>query len=295
MVEVKVTLKDYDSHKPTWCPGCGDYAVLLALKRALVNLNIPPHQVVVVSGIGCSGKISDYVKSYGYHGIHGRVLPTATAVKIANPTLTVIGAGGDGDGYAIGGNHFLHVMRRNPNITYIVMNNMIYGLTKGQTSPTSLRGFKSGTSPYGSVEGNVEPLYVALSMGAPFVARGFSGDPKRLAEILTEAIKFKGFSFVDIYSPCVTFNRFNTYDWFKERVQYIDENGPLPSRIEAMKAVSETWDRGKLPLGIIYKEEGLPTYEELLLREKDTVPVYDDITSDVWKEKIKKIIEENFV
>ena len=295
MVEVKVTLKDYDSHKPTWCPGCGDYAVLLALKKALVNLNIPPHEVVVVSGIGCSGKISDYVKSYGYHGIHGRVLPTATAVKIANPTLTVIGAGGDGDGYAIGGNHFLHVMRRNPNITYIVMNNMIYSLTKGQTSPTSLPGFKSGTSPYGSVEGNIEPLYVALSMGAPFVARGFSGDPKRLTEILTEAIKFKGFAFVDIYSPCVTFNRINTYDWFKQRIHYVDGNGPFPTRVEAMKVVSDTWAQGKLPLGIIYKEEGRPTYEELLLRSKDTVPVYDDITSDVWKEKIKKIIEENFV
>ncbi|NPA80587.1 MAG: 2-oxoacid:ferredoxin oxidoreductase subunit beta [Thermotogae bacterium] len=295
MVEVKITLKDYDYHKPTWCPGCGDYAVLLALKKALVSLQIPPHEVVVVSGIGCSGKISDYVKSYGYHGIHGRVLPTATAVKIANPTLTVIGAGGDGDGYAIGGNHFLHVMRRNPNITYIVMNNMIYGLTKGQTSPTSLPGFKSGTSPYGSVEGNIEPLYIALSMGAPFVARGFAGDPKRLTEIIAEAIKFKGFAFVDIFSPCVTFNRFNTYDWFKQRVKYIDENGPYPTRMEALKAIADTWAQDKLPLGIIYREEGLPTYEELLLKSKDTVPVYDDITSDVWKEKVKQIIQENFV
>ncbi len=287
------TLRDYDSHKPTWCPGCGDYAVLLALKRALLNLNLDPSEIVVVSGIGCSGKISDYIKAYGYHGIHGRVLPTATAIKLANPRLTVIGAGGDGDGYAIGGNHFVHVCRRNPDITYIVMNNMIYGLTKGQTSPTSLRGFKTGTTPYGTVEGPVEPLYIALTMGATFVARGFSGDPKTLAEIFTEAIKHKGFSFVDVYSPCVTFNRFNTYDWFKSHIAMVDN--PLPTRAEAVSKVMEIWDSGKVPVGVFYKEDGSVPYDAQLVKDINLAPALQDIEDVRWKEKIKEIIEKNFV
>jgi 2-oxoglutarate ferredoxin oxidoreductase subunit beta len=291
--EVKRTLKDYESHKPTWCPGCGDYAVLLALKKALLNLNLDPSEVVIVSGIGCSGKISDYIRVYGYHGIHGRVLPTATAIKLANPKLTVIAAGGDGDGYAIGGNHFLHVSRRNPDITYIVMDNMIYGLTKGQTSPTSLRGFKTGTTPYGSVEGPIEPVYIALVMGATFVARGFSGDPKTLEVIFTEAIKHKGFSFVDVYSPCVTFNRFNTYDWFK--ANSVTLNGPFPTRAEAIAKIMEVWDSGKVPLGIFYREEGTPTYEEQLVRDINLAPALQDITDKVWKEKVKRIIEEKYV
>ncbi len=289
----KRTLRDYDSHKPTWCPGCGDYAVLLALKKALLALNKDPHEVVVVSGIGCSGKISDYIKAYGYHGIHGRVLPTATAIKLANPTLTVIGAGGDGDGYAIGGNHFLHVCRRNPDITYIVMNNMIYGLTKGQTSPTSLKGFITGTTPYGAVEGPVEPLYIALSMGATFVARGFSGDPKTLAEIFTQAIQHKGFSLVDVYSPCVTFNKFNTYDWFKENI--VKNEKPFESRAEAISHIMDVWNSGKVPVGIFYKEENSVSYDEQLVKDIKLAPALQDITDKVWKEKVKRIIEENFV
>jgi 2-oxoglutarate ferredoxin oxidoreductase subunit beta len=187
----------------------------------------------------------------------------------------------------------LHVSRRNPDITYIVMDNMIYGLTKGQTSPTSLRGFKTGTTPYGSVEGPIEPVYIALVMGATFVARGFSGDPKTLEMIFTEAIKHKGFSFVDVYSPCVTFNRFNTYDWFK--ANSVTLNGPFPTRAEAIAKIMEVWDSGKVPLGIFYREEGTPTYEEQLVRDINLAPALQDITDKVWKEKVKRIIEEKYV
>ncbi len=263
-VKVKLKPTDFDSHFPTWCPGCGDFAVLMGLKRALAELGIPPHEVVVVSGIGCSGKISDYIKAYGYHGIHGRVLPTAQAVKLANPRLTVIAAGGDGDGYAIGGNHFLHANRRNIDITYIVMNNQIYGLTKGQASPTSLPGHKTGTSPYGVVDYPMNPLMVALAQGATFVAKTFSGNAPHLVRVFKEAIKHRGFSFVDDISPCVTWNRFNTYEWYREHIEYVDENRDynVHDRLEAMDKVKEVMSRGKIPVGIIYVEEGTEPGDE---------------------------------
>jgi 2-oxoglutarate ferredoxin oxidoreductase subunit beta len=191
--------------KPVWCPGCGDYHVLLSLTRALAHLALQSENVAVVSGIGCSSRIPAYVNCYGFHGVHGRSLPVGTGLKVARPELTVIVAGGDGDGFSIGGNHFLHACRRNIDITYIVMDNRVYGMTKGQPSPTTEPDWDSALSPGGTGLSPFHPLVIALASGANFVARAFSGDPARTGDILVEAIQHPGFSFVQILSPCVTF------------------------------------------------------------------------------------------
>jgi 2-oxoglutarate ferredoxin oxidoreductase subunit beta len=191
--------------KPVWCPGCGDYHVLLSLTRALAHLALKSENVAVVSGIGCSSRIPAYVNCYGFHGVHGRSLPVGTGLKVARPELTVIVAGGDGDGFSIGGNHFLHACRRNIDITYIVMDNRVYGMTKGQPSPTTEPDWDSALSPGGTGLSPFHPLVIALASGANFVARAFSGDPARTGDILVEAIQHPGFSFVQILSPCVTF------------------------------------------------------------------------------------------
>jgi len=205
-MELKLSPKDYKSEQPTWCPGCGHFAILNALQKAAAELEIPPHEIALVTGIGCSGKLSSFFNAYGFHGIHGRTLPLATGIKLANPELTVIASGGDGDGYSIGLSHILHTARRNVDITYIVMDNRVYGLTKGQTSPTSLIGFNTKTSPSGSVETPIQPLALAVSAGATYVAQGFSGDLKQVIELIINGILHKGFAIIDIFSPCVTFN-----------------------------------------------------------------------------------------
>ena len=248
--------------KPTWCPGCGDYAVLSALHKALGNLKLEPWRVAMVSGIGCSSNLPHFLSAYGVHGIHGRALPIATGLKLANPELTVIGAGGDGDGYGIGAGHFVHTMRRNLDITYIVMDNQIYGLTTGQASPTSLMQMKTKSTPEGVIENPVNPIALALASGATFVSRGFSGDPKGLAEIMEAAIKHKGFSLVDVLSPCVTYNKYNTYDYFRARVYN------LQAQKHDTKDIRAAWDKAlewgdKIPIGIFYVAEGVPTYEDL--------------------------------
>src|SRR5438876_10330468 len=199
-----------DSYKgkihPDWCPGCGDFSVLSALQTALFELGLKPHQVLVVSGIGCSSNLPGFFNAYGMHTLHGRSLAVATGAKMANHELTVIVTGGDGDGYGIGGNHFTHTARRNVDLTYIVMNNQIYGLTTGQVSPTSCSGMKTKSTPFGRVEPPINPITSALVNGATFVARGFSGDPKHLMELMKKAIQHKGFALIDVFSPCVTFN-----------------------------------------------------------------------------------------
>ena len=215
---MSLRLTDYRGARPTWCPGCGHFSVLGCLQQATFQLGLPPESVVVVSGIGCSGKIVQYYGGYGVHSLHGRTIPVATGIQIANPELTVIAAGGDGDGYGIGLNHWVQAMRRNVNITYLVMDNHIYSLTTGQYSPTSRKGFISKTTPKGSAELHLRPLEIALAAGASFVAQGFSGDVKQLTNIIKAAIEHKGFSHVNIFSPCVTFNRINTFEWFKERL-----------------------------------------------------------------------------
>jgi 2-oxoglutarate/2-oxoacid ferredoxin oxidoreductase subunit beta len=201
-----LTAAQYKSgYKPIWCPGCGDYTVLGGITKALAQLQLPPHEVAVVSGIGCSSRIPAYTSCYGFHGVHGRSLAAATGLKVARPELTVLVASGDGDGYSIGGNHFLHACRRNVDLTYIVMDNHVYGMTKGQASPTTEPDWDNKLSPGGTGIRAFHPLVIALASGANFVARAFSGDQNGLADILAQAIRHPGFSFVEILSPCVTF------------------------------------------------------------------------------------------
>ena len=203
---IPLQAKDFKSdYKPVWCPGCGDYSVLAAITKALAMLEVKPHDVAVVSGIGCSSRIPAYTSCYGFHGVHGRSLPAATGLKVARPELTVLVASGDGDGYSIGGNHFLHACRRNVDLTYIVMDNHVYGMTKGQPSPTTEPDWSSKLAPGGTGLREFHPLVIALASGANFVARAFSGDPNGCAAIIAEAVRHPGFSFVEILSPCVTF------------------------------------------------------------------------------------------
>ncbi len=201
------TAKDYKSDiKPVWCPGCGDYSVLSSMTKALAELQLAPENVAVVSGIGCSSRIPAYTNVYGYHGVHGRALAAATGLKLARPDLTVIATGGDGDGLSIGGNHFLHACRRNVDMTYVLMDNQVYGMTKGQASPTTAPDWcESKLTPNGPGVTALQPLHLSLACGANFVARGFSGDPNHVARLIAEAIQHPGFSFVQILSPCVTF------------------------------------------------------------------------------------------
>ncbi len=266
-VEVKKSADYSVARQPIWCPGCGDYGILEALKRALATLSIPNEDVVVVSGIGCSSQLPHFLKTYGIHGIHGRAIPIATGVKLANPKLHVIVVGGDGDGYGIGLNHMIHAARRNVGVTYIVSNNQVYGLTTGQTSPTTLRGVKTKTTPWGSIDEPVNPLTLALAAGATFVARGFSGDVQHLVELFTEAISHKGFALVDVLSPCVTFNKVNTYEWFRARVYKLD-NHNAADYLEAYRRALE-WPTlsptGRIPIGLFYRSKK-PTYEEEISR-----------------------------
>lgn len=219
-----LTAKDYKGKvEPDWCPGCGDFGVLNSLQRAYAELELPPHQVVTVSGIGCSSNLPGYINTYGMHTLHGRSLMHATGVKLANHELTVVATGGDGDGYGIGGNHFTHTARRNVDITYVVMDNQIYGLTTGQISPTSRAGMKTKSTPFGSIEYPINPLTSAIMAGATFVARGYSGDIKGLTEMFKRAILHDGFSLVDVFSPCVTFNLDNTHAFFKQRIVKLED------------------------------------------------------------------------
>lgn len=258
------TFKDFRNNvKPNWCPGCGDFSVQAAIQRAAANVGIEPHELAVVSGIGCSGRISGYINSYGFHGIHGRALPIAQGLKMANRDLHVIASGGDGDGFAIGMGHTIHSIRRNIDVTYVVMDNQIYGLTKGQTSPRSAAGFKTKSTPGGAIEPSLKPMEMALSAGATFVAQGFSSDIKELTAIIEAGIQHKGFSFINVFSPCVTYNKINTYDWFKENLVKLSERDDYDStnREQAMQVVMETEG---LVTGIIYQDKETASYQHQL-------------------------------
>ena len=248
--------------KPDWCASCGDFGVLNALGKACSELALQPKDVLTVSGIGCSSNLPGFFNSYGIHSLHGRAMAVASGAKLANPELTVIVTGGDGDGYGIGIGHFIHAMRRNLDVTYIVMNNQIYGLTTGQASPTTELGQKTKSTPEGDVERPINPLALALVSGATFVARAFSGAPNHMAETMKQAIQHKGFSLVDCFSPCVTFNHHNTYQWFRPRVYRLEGSGHVPSDY---KAALEKAHEGseKVPIGVFYREEGRPTYEQV--------------------------------
>ncbi|HGH0786722.1 TPA: 2-oxoacid:ferredoxin oxidoreductase subunit beta [Staphylococcus pseudintermedius] len=271
------TFKDFRNNvKPNWCPGCGDFSVQAAIQKAAANVGLEPDEVALITGIGCSGRLSGYVNSYGVHSIHGRALPLAQGVKMANRDLTVIASGGDGDGYAIGMGHTIHALRRNMNITYIVMDNQIYGLTKGQTSPSSAPGFVTKTTPKGNIEQNVAPLELALSSGATFVAQGFSSDIKALTKIIEDAINHDGFSFVNVFSPCVTYNKVNTYDWFKENLTAIDdiENYDVSNKQAALQTVIE---HDSLVKGIVYQDTTTPSYESQIDGLAETPLAHQDL------------------
>ncbi|PLT35201.1 thiamine pyrophosphate-dependent enzyme [Bacillus sp. V5-8f] len=237
MVET-LTAKDFSNgNTPTWCPGCGDFGVLRGIQSALAKLNVRPENAVLVSGIGCSGKISHYFGGYSIHTTHGRTLPTALGIKSSRPELTVIAAGGDGDGYGIGVGHLVHAARRNLNVTYIVMDNSVYGNTKGQTSPTSPIGYQSSTTPGGNSDQPINPLLLAWSSGATFIGQGFSGDIKHLEDLIIKGIQHNGFSLINIFSPCVVFNKAQGYDFYKKNITY--QERPAETSPELVSVISE--------------------------------------------------------
>ncbi|HSF17464.1 MAG TPA: 2-oxoacid:ferredoxin oxidoreductase subunit beta [Vicinamibacteria bacterium] len=247
---------------PDWCPGCGDFGLLNAVQKALAELGRRPHEVLCVSGIGCSSNFPGFINTYGMHTLHGRALAVATGAKFANHELTVIATGGDGDGYGIGGNHFAHTARRNVDLTYLVMNNQIYGLTTGQVSPSSSLGMKTKSTPFGNLERPVNPITSSIMNGATYVARGFSGHGKQLVTLIREAILHKGFSLVDVFSPCVTFNHDNTYDFFRGRIKKLEDEAHDPTDWKSACEKAMEWG-DRIYTGLFFKNEEVPTLHEL--------------------------------
>jgi 2-oxoglutarate ferredoxin oxidoreductase subunit beta len=295
----KLEVKDFKAEvPPDWCPGCGDFGVLNALQRALAELGLPPHEVLVVSGIGCSSNLPGFLRSYGVHSLHGRAIAFATGAKLANHALTVVVTGGDGDGYGIGLNHFIQAMRRNINLTYVVMNNEIYGLTTGQVSPTSEHGMKTKSTPAGNLEHMLNPLALALASGCGYVARGFSGDVKHLVKLYTEGIRHPGFALIDVFSPCVTFNKQNTYDWFREktgpkkdsRVYRLEDRGHDAADWHAGMDRALEWGE-KIPIGLFYRNPNpRPSLDALEPALRDGPLVHKSLP--LTREQRRAIVEE---
>lgn len=283
---------DFEEKKDiAWCPGCGNFALLNILKAALEELEIESREIVISSGIGQAAKMPQYINNINYYnGLHGRALPVAAAIKMANPNLTVIAEGGDGDMYGEGGNHFLHNIRRNLDIVHIVHNNQVYGLTKGQGSPTSSIGQKTSLQVEGVYNEPFNPLASAISLGASFVARSFTGDFEKCKEIIKSAIKHKGYALIDIFDPCVTFNKINTFKWYKENTYYVDETYDFKNK---MKALEKSYETELLPLGIIYKSPlNKKSFHENLAPYKngDLTPLYKrEINSKKLEELLYKM------
>lgn len=254
-----------------WCPGCGNFPILETLKETLEELNIKPEELVLVSGIGQAAKTPQYLLCNYFNGLHGRALPAAWAIKATNPTLTVIAESGDGCSYGEGGNHFIHTVRRNPNITQIVHNNFVYGLTKGQASPTSRCGFTTPVQVDGVILDPLNPLTIAIGLDASFVARTFAGDKEHMKEMMKQAITHNGYALLDILQPCVSFNKVNTYKWFKERIYYLEKTHNPTDRAEALNRASET---NKFPLGIFYKHKKATFEENQFLYKENKMPLY---------------------
>ena len=283
-----MTLNDYStSQTPTWCPGCGNFGIWAGLRTVLAQLNIPTHELVISHGVGCAGNGSNFFKSYGFHGLHGRAVPVGTGIKLANHKMNVVVMGGDGDGYGIGVGHLIHACRRNIGIKYIVHDNQIYGLTTGQTSPTSEHGFKTKSTPSGVIENPVNPIALALSSGATFVARTFSGDMPHLLATFKAAFEHKGFALVDVFQPCVTFNHLNTFQYFRDRCYHIDEKHDKSNLKEAFDLAYEV---DKLPIGVFYQNETIPTYEESLDQLKDLSLV--EQSKDLENINIEKVLDK---
>jgi len=279
------TLEDYKGQTPAWCPGCGNYAILKAFQNAVVDLGLEPHQFTMVSGIGQAAKFPHYIRCNTFNGLHGRALPVATGIKLANHEMPVIIATGDGDCYGEGGNHFMHGIRRNINVKLFVHDNQIYGLTKGQPSPTSMEGMVTKNQPFGVFSEQLNPMALAIALDCSFVARGFAGDGAQLKELMKAAITHKGFALLDILQPCVTFNKINTYEWYRQRVYHIEPEYNPEDRIEAFKRALEWGDR--IPTGVIYRNSR-PVLEERipLIQEKPLVRQTFD------KEKLKATLKE---
>jgi 2-oxoglutarate ferredoxin oxidoreductase subunit beta len=277
---------------PDWCPGCGDFGVLAAVQKALVELQIPKHEVATISGIGCSSNFPGFIDTYGMHTLHGRSLPVATGMKMANHAMTVLVTGGDGDGFGIGCGHFVHATRRNVDLLYLVMDNQIYGLTTGQTSPTSRLGMKTKSMPFGSIESPLNPISLALAAGATFVARGFSAEQKHLTELIKQGIEHKGFSFIDVFSPCVTYNHDNTFQWFRPRVKKLEDNPEYDSTNWAAAMEKSLMWGDEIPIGKFFERTDLPTLHgaEPVLKRGPLVQQDNRIPADIAKSFIDELM-----
>jgi len=278
------TIEDYGSYETAWCPGCGNHAILKAVKQALVNSQLEPHEVLFVSGIGQAAKAPHYLNANLFDGLHGRSLPVATGAKLANPELKVIVESGDGCSYGEGGNHFLAAIRRNIDVTLLVHNNQVYGLTKGQASPTSAEGFVTKAQPEGAPSTPFNPILVAVAMQAGFVARGFAGMPDHLSELIQEGMAHAGFALIDVLQPCVSFNKINTFAWYEKRCQALPQ-GHDPTDWEAAMKVGQEWG-DRIPVGIIYRNDR-PTFE-------GHFPVLGEgslLGADVDREMLETILE----
>jgi len=262
-------IEDFTGYQPTWCPGCGDWGIGMAIKKALVDLNFSPDKVAVVFGIGCSGNMNDFLNAYALHSLHGRAIPNAIGIKLANHKLPVIAVVGDGDCYGEGGNHLIHAARGNHDITVIVHDNRVYGLTTGQSAPTSPKGFKSKSTPFGLIESPINPLTLVLAAGATFVAQGFAGDINHLIAIIKDAISHQGFSLINVLQPCVTFNKINTYQYYLQRVYKLDDSYQKEDIKKALEKSLEL-NEEKFPLGIIYQKKSRSYHQQLpqLLSDK---------------------------
>ncbi|OGG15234.1 2-oxoacid ferredoxin oxidoreductase [Candidatus Gottesmanbacteria bacterium RIFCSPHIGHO2_01_FULL_39_10] len=269
----------FDGYFPTWCPGCGNFGIWAAIKGAFKALNYTPESAAVVFGIGCSGNMNDFLWVDSFHALHGRALPTAIGVKIANHNLPVIAIVGDGDCYGEGGNHFIHACRGNHDITVIVHDNRVYGLTTGQVAPTALKGFKAKSTPAGIIEVPVNPIALALTQGATFIAQGFSGDINHLTDLIVKGVNHKGFSLVNIFQPCVTFNPITSYGWYRERIYKLDQTNHDPK--DMTKALTRAMElEEKIPIGIIYDTDR-PTYTDSLPQLQNSTLIDTSISTDI--------------
>jgi 2-oxoglutarate/2-oxoacid ferredoxin oxidoreductase subunit beta len=273
------TWDDYKGDTPAWCPGCGNFSILKTFKEAMIELGLEPHQFTIVSGIGQAGKFPHYLKCNTFNGLHGRTLPVATGIRLANHQMPVIAVAGDGDCYGEGGNHLMHAMRRNVNVKLFVHDNQVYGLTKGQASPTTLEGTVTKNAPFGVFSEQLNPMALAVALDCSFVARSFAGDQEHLKTMIKEAMSHRGFSLVDILQPCVSFNKVNTYEWYKQRAYHIESEYDPTNRSAAFERALEWGDR--IPIGIIYRNNR-PTLEE-------RIPVIRDLTLVEQSFEISKI------
>lgn len=273
------SLDDYKGKTPAWCPGCGNFSILKTFKEAMIDLGLAPYQFMLVSGIGQAGKFPHYLKCNTFNGLHGRSLPVATGFRLANNKMPVIVVSGDGDCYGEGGNHLLHGIRRNLNIKYFVHDNQIYGLTKGQGSPTTMEGMQTKNLPYGVLSNQLNPLSLAIALNCTFVARGFAGDQEQLKYLIKEAMNHKGFALVDILQPCVSFNKINTYDWYRQRVYHLDHTYNCESRADAFAKSLEWGDR--IPTGILFR-----CHRQLF---EDKIPFIQDVPLSSQSFDISKV------